>query len=426
MERGLKEQKNLKVLHQQTEILIISTVVLGIMVGISSLILSLFLDKVEQFFLSFKESADMPSAIMITGNHRLMSVIIGGVVATAIWYILRTKFKPIISINQALKGQQMPWVQTIIDVLIQIMFVGTGGSVGRELAPREAGAMLAQRWSNLINKLGLSKITLEDQQLLIAAAAGAGFAGIYIAPITGMLFCVEILLKKITPKTVAVSLGMSVISMLIGTLVKGFKPYYLIHDTHFNFRILPFVLIAGPLIGIAGALFRKAFQWADQFQAKNKQILWQLPLAAILTGLVATVFPQIMGNGRALAQLSMNYSHQFFIGILIFGALAKALVTVLTIRAGASGGTLTPSIAIGSALGVLIGLGFHLLGFPISLSQAALIGAAILLSASQQAPLMALFMIFEVSHLDYSAFLPLGLGVTIAVIISQLYFKGRL
>lgn len=196
MEHVLKESQNPKEIHQQTGILIISTIALGIIVGFSSLILSLFLDKVEQFFLSFKESALAPSATMIAGSHRLISVIIGGMLATIIWYILRTKFKPIISINQALKGKQMPWIETIIDVLTQIMFVGTGGSVGRELAPREAGAMLAQRWSNMINKIGLSKITPEDQQLLIAAAAGAGFAGIYIAPITGMFFCVEILLKK--------------------------------------------------------------------------------------------------------------------------------------------------------------------------------------------------------------------------------------
>lgn len=426
MEHVLKESQNPKEIHQQTGILIISTIALGIIVGFSSLILSLFLDKVEQFFLSFKESALVPSATMISGNHRLISVIIGGLLATIIWYILRTKFKPIISINQALKGKQMPWIETIIDVLTQIMFVGTGGSVGRELAPREAGAMLAQRWSNAINKMGLSKINPEDQQLLIAAAAGAGFAGIYIAPITGMFFCVEILLKKITPKTVTISLSMSVISMLIGSLVKGFKPYYLIHDTHFSLMMLPFVLIASPIIGIVGVLFRKAFKWAEKFQAKNKQILWQLPLLAVLTGLIAMIFPQIMGNGRALAQLSMNYNQHFFIGILILGAIAKATVTVLTIRAGASGGTLTPSIAIGSALGVLIGLCFNLLGFPLSLSQSALLGAAILLAASQQAPLMALFMIFEVSHLDYSAFLPLGLGVAIAAIISQLFFKGRL
>ncbi|MCM0583376.1 chloride channel protein [Weissella diestrammenae] len=418
-----KQSKNKS--DEQTRILIISTIVLGVIVGLSALVLSLFLDGIERLFLSFEETSAAPSATMITGGHRLISVVIGGVIAAVVWYFLRTRYKPVIGINQALKGEKMPWVQTVIDVITQIMFVGTGGSVGRELAPREAGAMLAQRWSHLVNRLGLPNLTQENQRLLIAAAAGAGFAGIYIAPITGMLFCVEILLKQISPKTVTVSLSMSIIAMLVGSLVKGFKPYYLIHDTHFTLIILPFVIIAGPLIGIAGAFFRQTFKWAEKQQSKDKNILWQLPLAAVLTGIVAMRFPQIMGNGRALAQLSMNYNQQMFIGMLVFGAMVKAIVTVLTIRSGAAGGTLTPSIAIGSALGVLIGVGFNLMGIALPLSQTALLGAGILLAASQQAPLMALFMIFEVSHLNYSAFLPLGLGVALAYVSSQIVLRKR-
>ena len=64
----------------------------------------------------------------------------------------------------------------------------------------------------------------------MTAAAGAGFAGIYISPITGMFFSVEVLLKKMTLRTVGVSLTMSTIAMLIGSLVKGFQPYYILHD----------------------------------------------------------------------------------------------------------------------------------------------------------------------------------------------------
>lgn len=403
--------------------LIVSTLVLGVIVGTSSMLLSLFLDVVEKTFLNFQESAADPAAVAVTGLHRFISVIIGGAIAAIIWWIIRTKVRPPVTIAMGLRGKEMPFFQTIIHVVTQIFYVGTGGSVGRELAPREIGAMLAQHWNRQLKRWRLPSLSVDDQKLLIAAAAGAGFAGVYIAPITGMLFCVEILLKRVDFRTVSVSLTMSVISMLLGSIAKGFGPYYLVPTIKFPLQILPFVIVAGFICGITGAFFRKAFKWAESHQTKDRKVLWQLPLAACLTGTVAIFYPQIMGNGRALAQLAFNAVGTKLILVLLFGALAKAIVTVATIRSGASGGTLTPSISIGASLGILMGLGFITLVPQVSLVECGLIGAVSLLAAAQQAPLMALFMIIEISHLSYSAFLPLGLSVILAVAISQLFLK---
>lgn len=150
--------------------------------------------------------------------------------------------------------------------MTQIFYVGTGGSVGRELAPREAGAMLAQKVGSAFEKFSLPQLSSDDRKLLIASAAGAGFAGIYIAPITGMFFCTEILLKKMTVRTVAVSLSMSTIAMLIGSIAKGFKPYYLVGDAKLSVATLLVVLVIAPLCGIAGSLFRKLCQWAEKIK----------------------------------------------------------------------------------------------------------------------------------------------------------------
>lgn len=405
--------------------LIISTLFLGVAVGLSSLLLSLFLDLIERLFLNFKESAAVPAALGVSGIHRLLSVVVGGMIAAIIWWIIRTKVRPPVTIANGLKGKEMPFYQTIIHVATQIFYVGTGGSIGRELAPREIGAMIAQHWNRLLKRCHLAELSTADQRLLIAAAAGAGFAGIYIAPITGMLFCVEILLKKIDLRTISVSLTMSVIAMLMGSLVKGFGPYYQVPTTNFPLLILPFVLVAAPLCGIIGAYFRKSFKWAEARQTKDRQILWQLPLAAALTGAISIFFPQIMGNGRALAQLAFDTTGTKLVAVLLFGALAKAIVTVITIRTGAAGGTLTPSISLGAAIGVLSGLLFINIVPQLSLVQCALIGACSLLATTQQAPLMALFMIIEISHLSYSAFLPLGLSVILAVMVSQLFLKKQ-
>lgn len=406
-------------LKKENWILLFSTVILGVIVGFSSLLLSLLLDGVERLFLSFQESAKDPASLAILPIHRFFSVFVGGIIAAIIWWIIRTKVKAPVTIAKGLRGEKMPPVQTAIHVMVQIFYVGTGGSVGRELAPREAGAMLAQCWNSLLNKLQL-ELSAEDYKLLIAAAAGAGFAGVYSAPFTGMLFCAEILLKKVTKKVIVVSLIMSSIAMLIGTLVKGFGPYYIVGNQKFPIIFLVFVIIVAPLCGVMGAFFRKGFKWVGKYQTNDQKILWQLPLVALLTGIISMLFPQIMGNGRALAQLSIDSFNQQMIWILIIGAILKAIVTIFTIRAGASGGTLTPSIAIGAVIGTILGVLFHTIFTSVPIWQCTLLGACTLLAASQQAPLMALMMIIEISHLNYSAILPLGLGVGLAIIASKL------
>ena len=408
---------------QQTVTLVISTIVLGLVVGLSSLFLGQLLDVVERLFLHFEENAAVPVPTETTAVNRLVSVTLGGLIVAIIWYTLKRYAQSTVSIKQALQGEKMPFAATAVHVMTQIFYVGTGGSIGRELAPREAGAMLAQQWQMIMKRVGLAKLSTDDQRLLIAAAAGAGFAGIYIAPITGMLFAVEILLKKVDMKSVAVSLSMSVIAMLIGSISKGFVPYYLVAKKDFTLNMLPFVLVVGLLMGVLGAYFRRGFQWAGKHSALSSQILWQLPLAALITGLVAMFMPEIMGNGRGLAEFAFVNTDYHLALFLLVGALLKAVVTIMTIKGGASGGTLTPSIAIGSSLGVLIGFVYVLLVPGASLVQAGVIGAAGFLAASQQAPLMAIFMLFEVCHLDYSALLPMGLSVALASASSKWILK---
>ena len=405
--------------YKENIVLAVSTVVLGLIVGLSSMLLGLFLDLVEKLFLHYEENAKMPAPVGTIPSDRLFSVVIGAIVVALIWWFLRTKTKTPVSIKKALNGEQMPFWQTILHVTTQIFFVGTGGSIGRELAPREAGALFAQKWNNLLQKLHVSTLSQSDQRLLMTAAAGAGFAGIYIAPFTGMLFSVEVLLKKLTLRTMAVSLTMSTIAMFMGSLIKGFQPYYLIGDAKFSLISFVLIFILAPITGIAGALFRKLCQWAEGHQTKNNQILWQLPAMGLITGLIALIFPEIMGNGRSLAQLAISSSSQKWMMILLIGGMLKVIVTVLTIRAGASGGTLTPSIAVGGALGAVLSLILAIWIPGISIGQGAVLGAGTLLAASQQAPFMAMFMLIEICHLESSALLPMGFGILIATVVSK-------
>lgn len=402
--------------------LAIATLVLGIVVGCSSLLLSVLLDLTEKLFLNFEETNLIPVAINTSAQRRLVSVLVGGIIAAIIWYLLQRKYHPV-SIGKALKGETMPLGKTLIHVCTQIFFVGTGNSIGRELAPREAGAAIAQKWTRLTH--GKLLLTAEDKKMLVAASAGAGFAGVYIAPLTGAIFCMELLYKKVNARVVAVSLTMSVIATLIGSIVKGYQPYYLVGSRHFGLWTVPLAAILGLVGGLAGTGFKKGVKLAQAHRAVTKNVLLQLPLLSLIAGVTASFYPPVMGNGRGLAQLAINArpGDSQILWLLLFGLFAKVIVTLATIKCGGYGGILTPSIAAGSVLGVFVGIAYTLFIPSVSLSQAAVLGATFFLAASQQAPLMAMFMLFEVCHLNYTALLPLAIGVAIAITVSKLIQK---
>lgn len=405
--------------------LIVSTIILGGLVGAGAIVIGEFLDLIEALFLGFNESALQPTAILVTPIQRLLSLTLGGIIAAISWWALSTKMQPTVTISAAIKGEHLPWWSTILDVFTQIFYVGTGGSVGRELAPRQLGALIAQTLVQLLDKVRKVKVSDEDRQLFIAAAAGAGFAGIYIAPITGMLFSVEILLNKVTKRTVTVSLIMSTTAMMVGAITHGFHPYYLVGGSNFNSSVVWLVVVIAPICGIVGAYFRRLFKQAGAKRATGTTVLWQLPVVSLLVGGIAMAFPQIMGNGRALAALALQLHTSKMIVILLLGGLAKALVTPLTLKAGAAGGTLTPSISLGAVIGVIVGFVANLFFPGIAIWQAGVIGASALLATSQQAPLMALFMLFEICHLNYSAFLPLGVAVAVSVMVGNVILKQK-
>lgn len=400
--------------------LAVATVALGIIVGLSSLLVSVALDLTEKIFLHFQENNLVPVDVMASGAHRFAAVLAGGIIAALIWYLLQRNYHPV-KLSQAVKGQGMPLGKTLIHVYTQIFFVGTGNSIGRELAPREAGAALAQKWASLFQNNRFLGLNAEDRRLMVAAAAGAGFAGVYIAPITGAVFCMELLYKKINARVIAVSLTMSVIATLIGSIVKGYQPYYLVGSKTFQLQALPLVLFLGLVCGFLGTLFKKYIAVAKAHRATKINVLAQLPAISAVTGGIAAVFPQIMGNGRGLAQLAMNTtSHgQTVILALLFGLVAKVLVTLFVMKCGGYGGVLTPSIAVGAVIGVFAGMTYTSLVPGVTLAQAAVLGATFFLTAAQQAPLMAMFMLFEVCHLNFSAFLPLALGVAISIALSK-------
>ncbi len=450
-----------------------TTIILGVIIGAGAGLLTLLLYGVEHVMLGYVEGSELPGPFGVPAIRRAISVTIGLTLAGIIWYFLRNKTTKVPSVKKAVAGERMPVWQTLVHVVLQIGIVGSGASIGREVAPRELGAMLAQRFCDLFHIEGADGI---DRRMVVAVAAGAGLGGVYNAPLAGMFFAVEILLVDVTLEKVAFGLGMSAIAAFVAASIKGHHTFYDITamQPQSTPTLMLFAVLCGAACGVAGAWFRKGSQWAESHQSHDKHILWQMPLAGLVTGLAAIVVPQVMGNGRAAAQLgfstfvpegsaaagasqsassaaaspwnllagggnvsgsastAVNAGFQLsqsniamLLGVLALTFVAKALVTLMTIRSGASGGVLQPGIALGSTLGAMLGLIWILLFPADSVTACALIGAAALLSASQQAPLMAMCLVMELTEAPSAFFVPVGLAVAASSLVSKWMLSRR-
>ena len=450
-----------------------TTIILGVIIGAGPGLLTLLLYGVEHVMLGYVEGSELPGPFGVPAVRRAISVTIGLTLAGVIWYFLRNKTTKVPSVKKAVAGERMPVWQTLVHVVLQIGIVGSGASIGREVAPRELGAMLAQRFCDLFHIEGADGI---DRRMVVAVAAGAGLGGVYNAPLAGMFFAVEILLVDVTLEKVAFGLGMSAIAAFVAASIKGHHTFYDITamQPQSTPTLMLFAVLCGAACGVAGAWFRKGSQWAESHQSHDKHILWQMPLAGLVTGLAAIVVPQVMGNGRAAAQLgfstfvpegsaaagasqsassaaaspwnllagggnvsgsastAVNAGFQLsqsniamLLGVLALTFVAKALVTLMTIRSGASGGVLQPGIALGSTLGAMLGLIWILLFPADSVTACALIGAAALLSASQQAPLMAMCLVMELTEAPSVFFMPVGLAVAASSLVSKWMLSRR-
>ncbi|WP_443623255.1 chloride channel protein [Bifidobacterium pluvialisilvae] len=478
--------------------LVVASLVLGAIIGVGAGLLTLLLYGVEHVMLGYVEGPSIPGPFAVPWIRRAVSVTAGLFIAAVIWYLLRTKTTKVPSVKKAVAGERMPWWQTVVHVVLQIFIVGSGASIGREVAPRELGAMLAQRFCDVFH------LERADRRMVVAVAAGAGLGGVYDAPLAGMFFAAEILLGSISIETIAFGLGMSATAAYVASLIKGHHAFYDITAMQpgETSSLMLFALVCGALCGAAGALFRRGSSWAESHKPAGKQslgLLWQMPLAGVLTGVVATAVPQVMGNGRAAAQLgfstfvgapgvasssgavqsvvaaaaspwtllangddavggwlrglgfggaagsgasggasvvapgaasvhvvsSIDLHHLgLMLAILAVTFVVKAIVTLLTIRSGASGGVLQPGIALGATLGAMLGL-MWTLAFPAdSITACALIGAAALLSASQQAPLMAMCLVMELTEAPITFFVPVGLAVAASAFVSS-WLLGR-
>jgi H+/Cl- antiporter ClcA len=307
---------------------------------------------------------------------------------------------------------RLPAWRTLGSAVLSVILVGMGASLGREGAPKQAGAVIA---NVLSDNVGLSD---EQRRLLVACGAGAGMAAAYGVPLGGALFALEVLRGMLALRLVLPALLTSVIATLTAWLVLPNAPTYVIAHFDNSAANLALAFLVGPIAGLVSVGFVRAIAWADRNRPTHWRRLTAPILALGLLGLVSIPFPQLLGNGKDIAQLV--FSDQIPFALLLMLLVLKPAATLLCLGSGVPGGLFTPSLALGALLGGVIGHACFFLWPDVQPALVAIIGAGAVLAATTQGPISAVVLMMELTGEDRSFIAPLLLAVVMATLVSRL------
>lgn len=385
---------------------LIAVVLTGLLAGISGMVLALILHAIQHLAFGYSPGQIVSAESFLQGvtdsswPRRLSAIVAGGAIAGFGWWLLGRYGQKRVSIASAVANPSvaMPAGTTTIHALLQIVTVALGSPLGREVAPREMGALGA---GMVARKLGL---LADETRTLVACGAGAGLAAVYNVPLAGALFSLEVMLLSFSWEKTLAAIITSAIAAWTATLGLGEESQY-----HFTSAILPhsflwWAIIAGPILGAGAWLFRKATSTARSHVRSN----WQMPvfclLAFSLLAALSLYFPQLPGNGKGPMQLALS-DELGFPGAAMLLAL-KMVVILAVLRGGAEGGLLTPGLAVGGLTSLLLCMLWQQLLPGGDYGSFALVGAAAFLAASMQMPLTAVALVMEFTHMDHSYLVP--------------------
>jgi CIC family chloride channel protein len=402
--------------------LVVVTLLVGVGAGVGGALVALLLHAIQHLAFGYSEGTFLEGLLEAPPVNRVVALAVAGVIGGVGWWLLRRwgsrdPRHTIVSVEASVGGRRMPGLVTLLNAGLQIVIVGLGASIGREVAPREVAAL----WSGWLSER--AGVSARERRILVACGAGAGLAAVYSVPLGGAVFAVEILLAEVSFATVLPALATSGIAALVARVVVPANPLYRVEQVPLSPTIVVWSVLAGPLIGLAAVGFVRAASFAQRHRPRRWGILVVMPVAFVAIGVVALWFPAILGNGRALGQLALGASLPVLLLLAI--TVLKAVATVGTIGAGAAGGTLTPSLAIGAGLGLAVGDAWLLLWPGAPLAGFALLGAAAFLAVTMRAPLTALVLVMEFTGQGPALLVPLMLCVAGAVAVGYLIERRR-
>ena len=303
----------------------------------------------------------------------------------------------------------------VVKSLASALCIGAGGSVGRE-------GPIVQIGSAIGSALGqLTRLAGQEMRLLVACGAAGGIAATFNAPIAGVFFALELILRDFQTRSFGVVVLSSVVATAVGRIAFGGAAFLALPGFHVRSIVeYPIYAALGVLAALVGLLFiRVLYGSEDAVDRLWRGPSWLRPAAGgLLLGCLLLALPEMYGVGYPVLEGAI--AGRYALAMLLALLAGKILATSLTISIGGSGGVFAPSLFMGAMLGSAFGLAVHSLlpGATASAGAYGLVGMAAVFAAAGRAPITAVIIVFELTG-DYSIILPLMLAVVVATGISR-------
>lgn len=312
--------------------------------------------------------------------------------------------------------------------------IGFGGSVGAEGPIVYTGAAIGSNIGSMF------KMSPRNLMILVGCGAAAGIAGIFKAPIAGMLFTLEVLMLDLTAVSVMPLLIASITSATIAYIYTGYDvEFFFMQSESFYMSRIPFVIALGIVCGFVSLYFTRMMNMMEDFFRGFKNRWIKTVIGCGILAMFVFLFPPLYGEGygsimslldgdpSAIVNGSPFYGDReqvgFILIFILFIILTKPLATSATNGGGGVGGTFAPSLYVGCMCGFLFAYFINNLqigDLTLSTKNFALIGMAGVMSGVMHAPLMAIFLTAELTG-GYSLFLPLLIVSTISYLTIKVF-----
>ncbi|MCK4664422.1 MAG: chloride channel protein [Bacteroidales bacterium] len=322
---------------------------------------------------------------------------------------------------------------TYSSILASTLTIGFGGSVGSEAPIVLTGASIGSNLGRLF------RMNYKTTTLLIGCGAAGAIAGIFKAPIAGLVFTLEVLMLDLTmaslvPLLISAVTGASIAYFLMGNevlLSYNVTTSFLIND-------IPFYILLGIFAGLVSLYFTRGAMFIESKFSLITKAYKKLIVGGISLSLLIFVFPPLYGegyeilkeilsgNGLEIVNNSFFYSikdnYWLFLSFLLLILIFKVAAMSVTTGSGGIGGIFAPTLFMGGISGYFVALLLNRSSYiNVSESNFALVGMAGLMAGVMHAPLTGIFLIAEITG-GYQLFIPLMITATISY-ITIIYFE---
>ena len=393
------------------------------MSGLAAVMLKTLVHVINRWLLQF----NIPT--FVGGNLLILLYPAIGILLTILFvrYVVKGNIGhglPSVLLSLSRGGGVLPARNMYSSMVASTLTVAFGGSVGLEAPIASTGSAIG---SNIGRFFRLSP---HDVKMLLGCGAAGAIAGIFKAPIAGVLFVIEVFMFDMT--------ATAILPLMLSAVSASTVAYFLMgNNLQFAFTVvgevsmsqIPYYIVLGVFCAAVSLYFLRVTDRVEEWFARRRSLVSRAAIGAVGLGLMIFLFPPLFGEGYTFLTELLNgsddllFEHSVFLPLkdnnwivlayILLLILTKAVATATTIGCGGVGGTFGPSLIIGGMAGYFVCMLSNQLGLPEqSTANFALVGMAAVMTGVMHAPFMAIFLIAEITG-GYALMVPLMVASSI-------------